>query len=252
MRSPATSLQSSRWRIPFSAFVGACVFFFVFVGFARTYYLRPLSGLPRLEPLLHVHGLLMTGWFVLFFVQIALVKSRHLNIHRRMGWFGMGLTINIVLLATYLAIRSAAHDLAMPPAGGPPAIEFMEILLTDLILFAGFVTLGIVYRRNRSYHMRFMLLACLSMSGPGIFRIPLRSLPVMSALAGGGPYGLFGLDLLLLYGCIVVDTVKNRSLHPAFLLGGIPLVLIDTPLFGAAAGSHWGLEVGRWLVSFYK
>ena len=128
----------------------------------------------------------------------------------------------------------------------------MEFLLTDLILFAGFVVLEIAYRRNRPYHMRFMLLACLSMSGPCIFRIPLGSLPVVSVLAGGGPYGLFGLDLLLLYGCIIVDTVKNRSLHPAFILGGIPLVLIDTPLFTSMASSHWGLEVGRWLVSLYK
>jgi len=79
--------------------MGGCLhFFLVLVGFARTYYLRLLFGLPHLEPLLHLHGLLMTGWFVLFFVQIVLVKRRRLDIHRRTGWFGLALMAGIVLL----------------------------------------------------------------------------------------------------------------------------------------------------------
>jgi hypothetical protein len=38
----------------------------VLVGFARTYYLKGLFGAPSLPLLLHVHGAVMTTWFVLF------------------------------------------------------------------------------------------------------------------------------------------------------------------------------------------
>lgn len=250
--NPVARAYRPRRTIVFSACAVACVFFLVFVGFARTYYLRFLFELPPLDPLLQLHGALMTGWFVLFFTQIFLIKTKRIPAHRRMGWLGFVLMFGIVFLATYISIRSASRDLHAPSSPGPPPIQFMEFLLVDLLLFAIFVILGVAFRRSREYHMRFMLLACLSMSGPGIFRIPLKSLPLLSQIAGGGPYGLLGLDLLLLYGCVLVDTCKSRRLHPAFLFGGVPLVLIDTPIFNAIVGSRYGLEFGRWLVSFYS
>jgi len=39
----------------------------VFAGFARTYYLRRVFGFPALPGFLHLHGLVMSLWFVLFF-----------------------------------------------------------------------------------------------------------------------------------------------------------------------------------------
>src|SRR5260221_10799719 len=39
--------------------------FFVFAGFARTYYLKAAFGAPDLSALKHLHGLVMTAWFVL-------------------------------------------------------------------------------------------------------------------------------------------------------------------------------------------
>jgi hypothetical protein len=233
----------------FPAYAGAVVFTVVFVGFARTFYLRFLFHLPRLDWLLQLHGLLMTGWFVFFFVQIWLIKNRKVSVHRRLGWFGLGLVSTIVALGTYIAIRSAVRDLRMPPTAGPPPLAFMEFLLIDLVLFAGFVVMGIVTRRNRGYHMRFMVLACLSMSGPGIFRIPFQAVPGLRFLASSGPFGLLGFDLLLLYGCLLVDTIKHRRLHPAFALGGLTLILIDTPLFSGILGSPVGIAIGHWLVS---
>jgi hypothetical protein len=247
-----TETESKKHDLPrsslFSAYAGAAVFVFVVVGFAPTFYLRFLFHLPDLDWLLRLHGLFMTSWFVLFFLQIWLVKSRKISVHRRLGWLGLALVSVIVPLGTYIAIRSAARDIRMA-APGPPPLAFMEFLLIDLLLFAGFVVMGIVARRKRDYHMRFMILACLSMSGPGIFRIPFRALPVFSYLAGGGPFGLFGFDLLLLYGCVIVDTFKRRRLHPAFLMGGLPLILIDTPLVSGMLGSHMATAIGHWLIS---
>ena len=249
MPSESQRAQELQRYSGFPAWAGAAVFAVVFAGFARTFYLRFLFQPPPLDWLLWIHGLLMTSWFVLFFLQIWLVRDRKVSVHRRLGWLALGLTPAIVGLGTYIAIRSTARDLRMPPAPGPPPLAFMEFLLIDLLLFAGFVGLGILTRRHRGYHMRFMLLACLSMSGPGISRIPFQALPGLRIFASSGPFGLFGLDLLLLYGCVIFDAIKHRRLHPVFVLGGLPLILIETPIFSQILSSRVAVAFGHLLIS---
>lgn len=62
------------------------------------------------------------------------------------------------------------------------------------------------------------------------------------------PFGLFGLDLLLIYGCIVYDTWRNHRLHPAFA-GALLIVVQDEPLMRMFLASPiWG-SVGTWLAS---
>lgn len=73
---------------------------------------------------------------------------------------------------------------------------------------------------------------------------------MLSFLANGGHYGLLSLDLLLLYGCITIDRIRSRRVHPAFLVGAIPLMLVDTPLFFRLLESPHAIIFGRWLISF--
>ncbi|HEV3063357.1 MAG TPA: hypothetical protein VGY48_34245 [Vicinamibacterales bacterium] len=58
------------------------------VGFAQTYYLKVLFGTPPLRLLLHVHGVVMTAWVVLFLVQVGLIAERRTDLHRRLGVMG--------------------------------------------------------------------------------------------------------------------------------------------------------------------
>jgi hypothetical protein len=66
--------------------------------------------------------------------------------------------------------------------------------------------------------------------GPGIFRIPFEQVPALTFLKSGGPGGLFGLDLLLVYACIAWDTWRHRRLHPAFVGGALLILAEDLPL----------------------
>src|ERR1041385_2340944 len=69
----------------------------VFIGFSRTFYLRAYLRTPdittgnELPWHLHLHGAVMSAWFVLVAVQALLIRSRRTLIHRRIGTIAIAL-----------------------------------------------------------------------------------------------------------------------------------------------------------------
>jgi len=67
-------------------------------GFSRTVkanLFQPASPRPLM---LYLHAAIFSGWVVFFILQSALVQTRNVQIHRRIGWFGaaLGIAISIV------------------------------------------------------------------------------------------------------------------------------------------------------------
>ncbi len=214
---------------PFLLTAGVVAFVLVFAGFAPTYYLKGWFGGPALPRLLHLHGALMTSWFLLFFAQVALVAAHRIRWHRRLGVCAAIVGGLIVIIGATVDVRAARLG-HMPPEG-PPPLQFMGFLLFALLVFAILVGAALVLRRRPDYHKRLMLLSCFSLVGPGVFRIPLQWFPAALAfLKTGGPAGLFGLDLVPVYACIAWDTWRHRRLHPAFLCGALLIAAEDLPL----------------------
>ena len=213
----------------FYVYGALAAFAVVFAGFARTYYLKTLFGKPALPWLVHLHGALMTGWFVLFFAQTYLVAAHRVGLHRRLGVLGAVWAALIVVVGTAVAVRGAARDVHRPTAGGPTPLQGMGFVLFVLLVFAVLVGAALLLRRRKDWHTRLMLLSCLSLVGPGLSRIPFRRVPALAFLRTGGPFGLFGLDLLLVYACIAWDTRRRRRLHPAFVCGALLIALEDLP-----------------------
>src|SRR4029450_3359149 len=60
----------------------------VFLGFARTYYLKSAFPTPAFPLLFHVHGALFTAWMLLVVLQASLAASRRIALHRRGGLMG--------------------------------------------------------------------------------------------------------------------------------------------------------------------
>src|SRR6266852_5082980 len=82
----------------------------VLAGFARTYYLKGFFGNPPLPGLLvHVHGLVMTSWVVLFIAQVSLVARRRTRTHQRLGILGAVLAGAVVVVGVATAIAAAAR-----------------------------------------------------------------------------------------------------------------------------------------------
>lgn len=80
----------------------------VLAGFARSYYLRALLPARHLTPLAHVHGILMTGWIVLFATQALLISKRRVAVHRWLGTAGAALAA-VILIVGSLTVAAAIH-----------------------------------------------------------------------------------------------------------------------------------------------
>jgi len=215
----------------------------VLAGFARSYYLKGLFGFPALPSLLvHLHGLVMTSWVVLFVAQVTLVATGRTKTHQRLGVFGALLAVLIVIVGVLTAINGAARG-ATP---GPPALQFLAVPLFDMLVFAILVGTALYVRRRRlDIHKRLMLVAAVNLLAPAIARIPLHFIET------GGPLAFFGLTDLCLLACVGFDTIKNRRLHPAFLWGTL-FIIASQPLRLMLAGTDVWLRVATALVGLVK
>jgi hypothetical protein len=204
----------------------------VLAGFARTYYLKLLSGGPLttlshypFDTLIHAHAFLFTSWVVLFIAQTALVASHRVAVHRRLGIFGGILAAAMVMVGTSTAITAARRG------GGPPGVDplvFLAVPLSDMLLFTTFVSTALFLRRNKESHKRLMLLAYISILAAAVARLP--------GLLPMGPLVFFGLAFVFLLAAVLYDWISRRRVHNVYLWGGTALVL-SVPLRLAISGT---------------
>lgn len=209
----------------------------VFAGFSRTYYLRGVFGRPEIGLLRHVHGFLFTSWLVLLLVQVSLVAVKRTDIHRRLGVAGGVLAALMVVAGVTLGINAASQGHS--PAG-IPALVFLVIPLGDMLVFSAIVAAGFYYRRQSETHKRLMVMATLVLLPAAVARLP------FAFILATGPLAFYGLPDLLLLACIGYDTIVHRRLHPAYLWGGLILV-ITQPLRLFIGGTAAWLSFAHWL-----
>ncbi|HWF86757.1 MAG TPA: hypothetical protein VG222_17985 [Vicinamibacterales bacterium] len=218
-------------------FIGAAVGVasIVFAGFARSYYLRSLFGMPALPLMLHVHGLVMTSWIVLFFTQTCLIAAHRVDWHRRLGLFGAALAVLVVVVGVIANLHAAAGAVRTPPTHPPAFLAIFGFNLVDLLVFATFVGSAIALRRRSDLHKRLMLLATLSMLGQPVARLVSDSTALL-------------LVYLCVLVCVAIDTFRNRRLHLTFAWGA-PLLIVSLQLAYLGAQTEAWIRFGRWLLT---
>jgi uncharacterized membrane protein YozB (DUF420 family) len=212
----------------------------VFAGFAQTFYLKPWFATPALSPLMLTHGVVMTLWVVLLLVQVRLVAIGRTDLHRRLGAFGALLWVAILVLGVAMLIDTGRRGVS--PVPGVPLLMFMAVPALDLVVFGVLVATALWQRRHSATHKRLMLLATLSILAPAIARLP------FDALRQGGLPVIFGLMLISVLACVVIDTWRHRRLHPAFGWGGA-LVLLAVPARVLLAGTDTWNRFASWLIA---
>jgi len=205
-----------------------------FAGFAPSYYLKSFSAAPELSLPKHVHGVVMTAWLILFFVQTRLVATGRTAMHRKLGVAGIFLAMLLVGLGATLAISSARTGLA--PGPGMTALQFLAIPLGEMVMFTLLFTAAIALRAKSPWHKRLMVLATLGMLAPAFARMGFP-----------GP-ALFGLIDVLILACIGYDWARNRRLHPAFGGGFLVVLIGQGGRIALSRTAAWNSFAG-WLIS---
>ena len=164
--------------------------------------------------ILYGHGALFFSWIALFLVQTALVRYRNVVLHRRIGAWGVALGICMIFVGVATAIIMRKYRLAHDPT---ETASFLSIPFNDLSEFAVAFSLAVLWRKNREYHRRLMLLAAIALTGAAFARLPL-------AMMQNTWYWYSFTDALLLI-CVLRDLLVMRRVHPVFLYGA-PLFLI--------------------------
>lgn len=222
----------------FYGFMAGAVLLTVFAGFAPTYYLAAWFDAPPLAPLVHLHGIVFTAWVMLFAVQVRLVMTRRTALHRRVGGFGAGLALSMVLLGVITAVVSAQHG--HTPSAAIPPLSFLAIPLFNIAAFGLLVGVAIWRRRDPATHKRLMLSATLCVLAPAFARLPLGFIQT------GGPPAFFGLTDLLWLACLAYDGLTRRRVHAAWLAGGGVILASQVGSLLAATSAPW-LAFARWL-----
>lgn len=211
----------------------------VFVGFARSFFLRPLfpDHPAPAEPIFTVHGAAFAAWIALLVTQARLIAARRIDLHRRVGTAGAVLAVLMVVLGVMGAVVAARRPGGFTDVPVPP-LQFLAVPLVDVAMFALFVALAIARRRDAQSHKRLMLLATIGITTAAIARLP-GVLPL-------GPLAFFGLTDLFVVAIAVWDFRTRGRLHPATLWGGLALVA-SQPLRLVVSGTDPWLAFARWI-----
>ena len=210
----------------------------VLVGFSRSFFLRPLfpAWPSPSEPIFYVHGAVFTAWCVLLMVQTSLVSAGRTAQHRKLGVAGAVLAATMVVLGVYASLVAARRPTGFVGVPAPPLV-FLLIPIADMVLFAGFVSLAVLKRRELQTHKRYMLLASTSLMTAAVGRWP-------GVITAPPLVGYLVTDLFL--AALVAWDLKSRGrIHPVTLWGGTLLVLSQPLRLWLSETPAW-LAFARW------
>jgi hypothetical protein len=164
----------------------------------------------------HVHGITMMAWIVLFVAQNGLVASGNLALHRRLGVATAAWSLWVIVAgALVLTMNTVTHRTL--PQFTPAYVTAIDGLAT-----AAFVSLtwaGIAMRRRSDWHKRLMLSGTICIIAPGLGRM------VPDWMVGLHiTYALFPLHLAFFAVAIGYDLRTRGRPHPAYYWGLAALV----------------------------
>jgi hypothetical protein len=173
---------------------------------------------------IHIHAVVFLSWLALLTTQALLVRSRRLDLHRRLGLVGAGLIPVMIVLALSAAWVMDRHDLGTKDADP----SFLAIQLVDVAVFSVLAPAALLLRGDGSAHKRLILLATLQIADAGFARLMGFVFPSLSNTDFWQNYlsVYAGTDLLVL-ALGAYDLVTRRRLHPAYVAGAAWLLLVE-------------------------
>lgn len=220
-------------------FLAAAVGFplLVFLGYLRTYYLSRFFDVPSVANwLVHLHGLTMSLWVMYFVAQVALIRSKNVRLHMKMGLAGIALAAIVIVVG-----MATAYDAQLVRGAAPPGINphsFFVLPAGDMAMFVLLFAAAIYYRKQPTEHKTLMLMTAINFLPAAFFRAPFIPPEYINHWA-------FGLAYAIAIGCLIWHSVKHGKVNRVFLAAVI-LLVISAPLrFMFAETQAWLQFVAR-------
>lgn len=225
------------------AFVAILFPIIVLIGFAPTYYLKPLFASPPIpSTLVHAHGILMGLWVVLFIVQVWLIRSKNMRLHMTLGKIGAALGVLIIIAGFLTGVAAGKYGSNSNPPD-IPALVFMVVPMFDVVFFAAFFGAAIYFRKRPADHKRMILLTVINLLPPSIGRFP------FAFVLAGGPLVFFGVPALCAIFFIIYDKLVNGVVNKPFVIGAV-LLILSYPARLALGSTNLWMQFATWLTSW--
>jgi hypothetical protein len=190
------------------------------------------------------HALVSVAWLLVFLVQVTLVASGRLKVHRQLGVFGVLLSAAFIVVTWFMLVEGARRgfDLSgdLVPGGTPVEPGMFLAPAGTLIPLGAFVGAAVWYRRRSAVHKRLMMLALLSSTGAPIAH-------VVGHWPAFGPYVLTG-GTAILFLPAIRDWVWQRRIHPVSVWGGIFVTVWVPVCIGALPQTAVWRNFAAWVV----
>jgi hypothetical protein len=180
---------------------------------------------PAFPLVLHMHAVLMGSFLLLLLGQTWLMATGRSALHMRLGLASL-IVAPLLVIVGFILVPTMYHQVWQGAQTAPPAMrEQMQgvvrvidnIMLLQIrigILFPLFLGIALLARgRNSGIHKRMMFLATAMALPAGIDRIPWlpHTMPV-------SPLSVDLYTLAALSPMLIWDVVRNRNVHPAYLI----------------------------------
>ena len=212
LANEAMTKRASFWSQYFYFFMSLLIAATVVYGFSHTIDHNLIHPSPLPPFALYIHAIVFPGWVVFFIVQSALIRSRNVRLHRKLGWFGVGLAVAVVAVGGWTAISIVRFSIEQKDPFNSTAFLIVQVL--DLASFAAPFALAIYLRKKPEFHRRLVLIASCGLADAAFGRFP--ALPLVFSPAG--------VDALICLG-VVRDLIVERRVHKVYLYA-LPILII--------------------------
>ena len=185
----------------------------VVVGFWPTYFGRLVRGDIARPLVVQIHGLVFVGWMALLVAQIVLAWRGRVQMHRRVGRWGIAYGILVLVMGVIVGIAAPVMHAHAGDWTRDRAAGFLLITFGDMVLFGSFFAAAVAYRRRPEIHKRLMIAATVALLFAAVGRMRFIESTGIKALIWLTP----------MFVGMAYDWFARRRVHPAYLVGTVGL-----------------------------
>lgn len=206
--------------------IGSFCVLLALIGFGPGVHAFTVGG-GTIPPIVHVHGVAMLAWLLLFTLQASLVRTRRLDRHRQLGWTMTGLAALVwmsMIVTTVVALQR------FDPQHYGFLVQPLLIQTGSIVLFPMFFAWALLARHRADWHKRMVCFATFTLMQAALDRM--HWLPD-SGLTMFWNHGV-RMYVLLILPLVVFDLSVLRRIHPATWVG-----IVTTVVMHAVASHYW-------------